>query len=272
MEHNLGLPSSLVAPPVTGSVLALAKSQVGFMGLFAIPLFKNLSDVLPEMEFSVRELGANRDAWTQKIEAYTVASPGIVAASPDTPMTIKSVEASSSKTLTMEISNKTTPSRRPSRQDFPPVLGTVLMESDLPNSEDDTRSPTIPSGSVSTPRPLALEQTHSAQSTNGNTAVTVVVTHPKPPTNGFHPPFAEKKPHYQQSTEHLRHGSPNEPSGPDRPRSSPPNLGDASEHSVEKGGYGPTVVTAGTVERRSSRFFKKVKIWKPWRKDSNDSN
>jgi hypothetical protein len=270
MEKDLGIPSSLVAPPVTGSVLALAKSQVGFMGLFAMPLFENLSHVLPEMEFSVRELGANRDAWKKKIEQFTVPTEHV--ATPAPPKEPKR-EISNASRLSVEPPKE--PRRKKSR-DLPPVLGTVLMESDLPSSDEGTRSPTLRSGArsgVTTPRPLALQQTHSAHSTNGNgTAVTVVVTHPKPPTNGFHPPFADKQPHYQQSTEHLRSGPPSEASGPDRPRSSPPDLGDASEHSGEKGGYGTTVVTAGTVERRSSRFFKKVKIWKPWGAKSDASN
>lgn len=235
------------------------------MGLFALPLFENLSHVLPEMEFSVRELGANRDAWKVKIEEETRNQE--LATQALTPSNEPKQQVSNSS------ANLSAQESRPKTNKLPPVLGTVMVESDLPSSEDCTRSPTLRSGAI-TPRNLPLQPTHSAHSTNGNgTAVTVVVTHPKPPTNGFHPAFADKQPHYQQSTEHLRSGAPSEASGPDRPRSSPPDLGDESEHSGEKGGYRTTLVTAGTVERRSSRFFKKVKIWKPWgARSPNDSN
>ncbi|KAF8545148.1 hypothetical protein BDD12DRAFT_800572 [Trichophaea hybrida] len=256
MEHDLGIPSSLVAPPVTGSVVALAKSQVGFMNLFAIPLFENLSKVLPEMTFSVEELMANKDSWSKKIEADEGSNqPRAVPSSTIAPSDQRSAGGNA-------------------------VLGTALMDSDMPRSNANTSlsgsdirsgltSPRSPDGRSGVAVP---QHTHSA---NGNaTAVTVVVTHPKQKsarTNGYGP-VSEKRPTYQHSTEHLRAGATSEASkSPDRPRSSPPDLGDCSDHSCSKGCCNTTaVVTSGAMQRRSSRFFKKVKLWKSWRKEPSD--
>jgi hypothetical protein len=68
MESDLGIPSALAVKPVTGSMLALSKSQVGFMTLFAIPLFQNLTDVLPELSFSVQQLEQNIKKWKWKVK------------------------------------------------------------------------------------------------------------------------------------------------------------------------------------------------------------
>lgn len=267
MEHDLGIPSSLVAPPVTGSVVALAKSQVGFMNLFAIPLFENLSKVLPEMTFSVEELMANKDSWSKKIDLYTA----------QTLQDKQTVEGSIQPRAVQ--SSTIAPSDQRSAGGNA-VLGTALMDSDMPRSDANTSlsGSDIRSG-LTSPRSqdgrsgVAVPQhTHSG---NGNaTAVTVVVTHPKQKparTNGYGP-VSEKRPTYQHSTEHLRAGAPSEASSsPDRPRSSPPDLGDCSDHSCSKGCCNTTaVVTSGTMQRRSSRFFKKVKLWKSWRKEPSD--
>ncbi|RPA78721.1 HD-domain/PDEase-like protein [Ascobolus immersus RN42] len=68
MESDLGIPSALAVKPVTGSMLALSRSQVGFMTLFAIPLFENLTEVLPELQFSVRQLRLNIKKWQWKVK------------------------------------------------------------------------------------------------------------------------------------------------------------------------------------------------------------
>lgn len=264
MERDLGIPSSLIAPPVTGSVVALAKSQVGFMNLFAIPLFENLSKVLPEMGFSVGALNANRDSWSKKIDLYAA----------------QAAAAAAEERLAAGAKN-TSPSRHLSfnngagSSNHPTVLGTALMDSDMPNSDASMSGSDIRSGFAS-PRSLdsrtAMQHAHSGNgnATTTNTSVTLVVTHPnKPParTKGYGP--VSKRPTYQHSTEHLRAGV-SETSSPDRPRSSPPDLGDCSDHSCSKGCCGTAVVANGTMERRSSRFFKKVKLWKGWRKEPSD--
>ncbi|KAI9675125.1 MAG: 3',5'-cyclic-nucleotide phosphodiesterase [Caeruleum heppii] len=71
MEDDLGIPSALFAPPVRDSVIEMGKSQIGFMNLFALPLFRGVSAVLPAMRFSVDEMEANKDTWEAKMERAT---------------------------------------------------------------------------------------------------------------------------------------------------------------------------------------------------------
>ena len=66
MEKDLGIPSALFAAPVRETI-ELGKSQIGFMNMFAIPLFQGVTDVMPGMGFCVDELHANQDLWSQKI-------------------------------------------------------------------------------------------------------------------------------------------------------------------------------------------------------------
>ncbi|KAK6544250.1 3',5'-cyclic-nucleotide phosphodiesterase [Orbilia ellipsospora] len=63
LETDLKIPSSLAVPPVQGSSIALGKSQVGFMKLFAAPLFQAIADVMPEMSFGIAEVNANMAIW-----------------------------------------------------------------------------------------------------------------------------------------------------------------------------------------------------------------
>ncbi|KAI5847518.1 hypothetical protein BZA05DRAFT_457606 [Tricharina praecox] len=271
MEVDLGIPSSLVAPPITGSVVALAKSQVGFMNLFAIPLFQNLSTVLPEMQFSVSELVSNKDAWSRKSEVHTYQRPEDNKTSGSAQQQQKLASSSLSVPSSRpQSTHEHEQHHAPNRHHLPPVLGTALMEADIPNSDNE---PSI-SGSeirsgVASPR--LNDTTVQRHPGNGNAAaVTVVVTHPKIQTNGYGP-VSEKRPTYQHSTEHLRAVSPNDASSsPDRPRSSPPDLGDCSDQSCSKGCCNTAIIPSGTMERRSSRFFKKVKLWKTWRKEPSD--
>ncbi|KAK6585740.1 hypothetical protein PZA11_002467 [Diplocarpon coronariae] len=66
MENDLGIPSALFAAPVR-EIIALGKSQIGFMNMFAIPLFQGVTDVMPEMGFCVEELQRNKTGWERKI-------------------------------------------------------------------------------------------------------------------------------------------------------------------------------------------------------------
>lgn len=69
MEKELNLPTCLFGgPPDRGDAVKMAESQIGFMNIFAGPLFEGISDILPAMRFSVAELEANRSTWEKKIE------------------------------------------------------------------------------------------------------------------------------------------------------------------------------------------------------------
>ena len=66
MEQDLGIPTALFAAPVR-EIIELGKSQIGFMNMFAIPLFQGVTDIMPGMEFCVDELHCNKKAWEEKI-------------------------------------------------------------------------------------------------------------------------------------------------------------------------------------------------------------
>lgn len=67
MEQDLGIPSALYAAPVR-EIVELGKSQIGFMNMFAIPLFQGVTDVMPAMQFTVNELHRNISTWEAKIQ------------------------------------------------------------------------------------------------------------------------------------------------------------------------------------------------------------
>ncbi|KAF3231106.1 3',5'-cyclic-nucleotide phosphodiesterase, variant 2 [Orbilia oligospora] len=71
LETDLKIPTSLAVPPVQGSSIALGKSQVGFMKLFAAPLFQSIADVMPEMNFGIAEVNANMAIWANLITECT---------------------------------------------------------------------------------------------------------------------------------------------------------------------------------------------------------
>lgn len=68
METDLGIPTALYAPP-TREPIALGKSQLGFMNMFAIPLFNGVTDVMPAMAFCCEELERNKTGWESRIAA-----------------------------------------------------------------------------------------------------------------------------------------------------------------------------------------------------------
>lgn len=69
MENQIGIKSSLIAEPKK-DFLSLAKAQLGFMNLFAIPLFQGVADVLPCMKYTVDELECNKTLFERAIEEF----------------------------------------------------------------------------------------------------------------------------------------------------------------------------------------------------------
>ena len=68
MESELHLPSCLFGgAPVLNDLLKMGTSQIGFINIFAIPLFTGMSQALPGMKFTVEELTANKAIWERII-------------------------------------------------------------------------------------------------------------------------------------------------------------------------------------------------------------
>jgi hypothetical protein len=69
MEQELQMPSCLFGgPPVRDDIIKLGESQIGFMNIFACPLFEAVTDILPAMRFAVDEILANKAVWERKID------------------------------------------------------------------------------------------------------------------------------------------------------------------------------------------------------------
>lgn len=67
MEDELEIKSSLMAPPKK-DILSLSNAQLGFMNMFAIPLFQGVADIMPGMEYAVKELHTNKKFFEQKVQ------------------------------------------------------------------------------------------------------------------------------------------------------------------------------------------------------------
>ncbi|KAF1991910.1 HD-domain/PDEase-like protein [Aulographum hederae CBS 113979] len=69
MEKELNIPTCLFGgPPVQDDIIKMGESQIGFMNIFARPLFESVTDILPAMRFSIEELMINKSMWEGKIE------------------------------------------------------------------------------------------------------------------------------------------------------------------------------------------------------------
>ncbi|KAI1128512.1 hypothetical protein F5Y10DRAFT_173495 [Nemania abortiva] len=67
MEKEIGIPSSLISPPKK-DFMSLAKAQLGFVNLFAIPLFRGVAEILPQMQYTVLEVEKNTHHFKQAVD------------------------------------------------------------------------------------------------------------------------------------------------------------------------------------------------------------
>ncbi|KAI0105422.1 hypothetical protein GGR51DRAFT_186941 [Nemania sp. FL0031] len=67
MEKEIGIPSSLISPPKK-DFMSLAKAQLGFVKLFAIPLFQGVAEILPQMQYTVLEVEKNTHHFEKAVE------------------------------------------------------------------------------------------------------------------------------------------------------------------------------------------------------------
>jgi 3',5'-cyclic-nucleotide phosphodiesterase len=80
MEMELGIPTQLFGgPPVRDNVVKMGESQIGFINVFARPLFENVAKLLPGMTFAVDTIVENERVWQQRIkEEKEIQERGIV--------------------------------------------------------------------------------------------------------------------------------------------------------------------------------------------------
>lgn len=66
MEKELQIESCLFGgPPVRDDIIKLGESQIGFINVFARPLFEAVTDILPGMRFGVDEMLTNQATWNK---------------------------------------------------------------------------------------------------------------------------------------------------------------------------------------------------------------
>jgi hypothetical protein len=69
MENAVGMETTLFGgPPEIGNMLKLANGQIGFMTIFAHPLFANVADIIPAMSFAADEILTNKSVWFTRAE------------------------------------------------------------------------------------------------------------------------------------------------------------------------------------------------------------
>lgn len=69
MENAVGMETTLFGgPPEIGNMLKLANGQIGFMTIFAHPLFANVADIIPAMSFAADEIITNKGVWFTRAE------------------------------------------------------------------------------------------------------------------------------------------------------------------------------------------------------------
>ncbi|KAK3379531.1 hypothetical protein B0T24DRAFT_160956 [Lasiosphaeria ovina] len=130
METELAIPTSLMAPPKK-EILALAKAQLGFMNLFAIPLFQGVADILPAMQYCIDELNVNKGLF-EKCVADEEARGSAVGKSPQR-------DGLPPKAMSFAVSPEPATEARPVKQELQPVPTLVVAQ---PTAENDgTRKP-----------------------------------------------------------------------------------------------------------------------------------
>ena len=66
MEKEVGMETALFGgPPEIGNIYKLATGQIGFMSIFALPLFEGVSDLLPTLQFTADHIRRNQAQWQQ---------------------------------------------------------------------------------------------------------------------------------------------------------------------------------------------------------------
>lgn len=73
MEEELNIKSSLMMPPKK-DMISMGNAQLGFMNLFAIPLFQGVADIMPGMTYTMDELQSNKTQFEAKLAAAKAAA------------------------------------------------------------------------------------------------------------------------------------------------------------------------------------------------------
>lgn len=147
MEKDVGIPTTLFGgPPELGSFVKLANSQIGFMNIFARPLFEAVTDVLPAMQFTVDEILANKTVWEAKIEQEKQKARKGYRGSLRAP--VEGFHSPRSRSPVVQSQD-----REPSQDSAPTITQSPTPFSSVPGSQEPT---SIPHGAQDTSQDLAI--------------------------------------------------------------------------------------------------------------------
>ncbi|KAK5990276.1 3',5'-cyclic-nucleotide phosphodiesterase 2-like protein [Cladobotryum mycophilum] len=142
MEDELDIKSSLMAPPKK-DFLSLANAQLGFMNMFAIPLFQGVADIMPAMAYTVEQLQTNKQLFENRVQEEKAKQQQLVTEDERkrrllregtfSPRTMSYENGNSNKTSTpdTERPNKSTDGTLDVRERSTPVLMDIHRRDDL---------------------------------------------------------------------------------------------------------------------------------------------
>ena len=146
MEKALDMPTCLFGgPPDPDNLIKLGESQIGFISIFALPLFSCMSEILPPMGFTVRELSANMETWKKRIKGWM--EPGgmegvkgnLVAMDPsECPISAAMRQARLATTSASSSGSSTSSSLRNRSRQGTRAAGTVTQGQKYPETDTDT--------------------------------------------------------------------------------------------------------------------------------------
>ena len=177
MEKELNLPTCLFGgPPDREDLVKLAESQIGFMSIFAGPLFEGITAVLPAMSFATVEIESNRTVWEGKIHAEKLRR-GSISASP---------AAQPSPPVRTPLSVPEEESEESREDDIPPERDSLFGPSRTSQTQNEAQA-TKPDNIRVHPEPASPTSPTRARPAS---ATPLKSNKKKPSTGSFHAPYS----------------------------------------------------------------------------------
>lgn len=176
METELDIPSSLLAPPNPDPV-SLAKSQLGFMNMFALPLFQGIADIMPAMQYTVEELDRNLVLFEKQVQE---------AKAKEDPVRKRLLRDGTFSPRTMSFA-----ADRDAQESPTPQAGTPIADSGTPSTLTDGKK-TVEQEHQAPERTADPIEDMNVPSTTTTTTATTMTTAaaPEVQANGFIPSFS----------------------------------------------------------------------------------
>jgi hypothetical protein len=177
MEKELNLPTCLFGgPPDREDLVKLAESQIGFMSIFAGPLFEGIAAILPAMGFASAEIESNRTVWEDKIHAEKLRRGSIMASPAPQP----------SPLVRTALSVPEEDSEESREDDIPPERDSLFGPSRTSQTQNEAQA-TKPDSARVNAEPASPTSPTRARPTS---ASPLKSNKKKPSTGSFHAPYS----------------------------------------------------------------------------------